>query len=361
MKYADHIRQSLTGLVDTAKTSEEERLWNAWLDLNKKREPCDLRSLITSNVRKEFKVRALIVLLAPELKVLPFRWDDTHSLQNYLHSRWLKVKAFPKDLVSFAGELVCQNIDYALGEKDEKVREALFAYNKLILQFLTVLPEDDKLAQQLFSRYQINDPIAYMGMDDASGYNPLGNILCAEDVPNKWKVLADKQMRDRIVAEAEGREQPRMDWEVALRCYTNHIQMSNYDGREGYSRELFASQIRFITEIPGIDAYKRELFSSWQIIYIMEAIRGDDLRETRHKLARLVVLRKTKEHSKFTVWNPESRCAADLILDEFGAEDQELMTVLNAMIAEADRREAENAEAQRKQKEETYDVLSQMK
>jgi hypothetical protein len=168
-------------------------------------------------------------------------------------------------------------------------------------------------------------------------------------------------MRDRIVAEVEGREQTREDWEVALRCYIDHIQMSNYDGREGYSRELLASQIRFITELPGVEGYNRELFSSWQVVYIMGAIPGDDLRETRHKLARLIVLRKKEEHSGFSVWNPESRHAADLMLREFGAEDQELATKLNTMIAEANRREVENADAQRKQQQKADEVLSQMK
>jgi hypothetical protein len=154
MKYLARIRQLLTGIVNAVRPSEEDRLWNAWFNLDKKREPRDLQLLLASDVRKEFKARALIVLLAPDLRVLPFRWDDTdHSLRNYLFLRWLEVKAFPQELVSFAGELVCQNIDYALGQQDRDIHGALFEYNKLILQFLAVLPEDDDLAQRLFSRY----------------------------------------------------------------------------------------------------------------------------------------------------------------------------------------------------------------
>ena len=364
MKYVARIRQLLAGLANAVRPSESDRLWNAWLDLNldEEREPRDLHPLLASDVRKEFKARAIIVLLAPDLKLLPFRWDDKDSsLRNYLCLGWLNIKAIPQELVSFAGELVCQNIDYALGEKDEKVRGSLFEYNKLILQFLAVLPEDDDLANRLFSRYQINDPIAYMNMEDVSGYNPLLKIFCAEDVSNKWKMLADKQMRDRIIAEVEGHEKPREEWEVALRCYTDHIETSNYDGHGGYSRTLLASQIRFITELPGVEGYDRELFSSGQVIHIMKAIPRKDLRETRHKLARLVVLRKTKGHSKFSVWDPESRAAANLMLREFGAKDQELAAKLNAMITEANRNEAKNTHAQRKQQQKARDVLSQMK
>lgn len=364
MKYSDRIIQLLTRFVNVVYPSEEDRLWNAWLDIDKIREPCDdLQSILTSDVRKEFKARALIVLLAPDLRVLPFRWDDVDNsiCRNYLNLCWLKVKAFPPELMSFAGELVCQNIDYAHSQKDRNVRRALFEYNKLILQFLAVIPEDDELANQLFSRYQINDPVSFWNIDEASGYNPLCTIFCAEDVPTKWKVLADKQMRDRIVAEVEGCAQPREDWEVALRCYTDHIQMSNYDGREGYSRGLLASQIRFITELSGIEGYSQELFNSRQLGHIMEAIPGDAIRETRHKLARLVVLRETEEHSRFSVFDPKSRRVADLMLREFGAEDQDLFIKLNAMIAEANRREVENSDTQLKQREKINKVLNQMK
>lgn len=351
----------LSKLVAAVIPSEENRLWNAWLDLQK-REPRDLRQLLTSDVRTEFKARALIVLLAPDLHVLPFRWDDTdRSSRNYLFLRGLEVKTFPPELLSFAGELLVQNIDHARASEEDGVRHALVEYNDLILQFLAVLPEDDDLANRLFSRFQINDPFSYWNMDDASGYNPVRSILCAESIPNKWKVLADQQMRERIVAELEGRQHPREKWEGALRCYTDHIQMSNYDGREGYSRELLASQIRFITELQGIENYDGELFSSWQVAHILGAIPGEGLRKTRHKLSRLVVLREVEGRSEFSVCNPESRRAAEMILHEFGAEDQELSTALGSMIAEADRREAEAAETRREKQRVADEVMSAMK
>ena len=362
MNYLNEIIHITTRHVKGVDPAEEDRLWKAWLDLGPKKGPSDLQALLTSDVRKEFKARALIVLLALDLKVLPFRWDDKdHSRPDYLSSDWPRFETIPEELMRFAGELVCLNADCALEQQDERVRESLLKYNNLILQFLAVLPEEDDLANELFNRYQINDPVAYMNMEDASGYNPLRDIFCAKNVPNKWKTLADKQMQDRIVAESEGREKPREEWEVALRCYTNHIQMSNYDGQVGYSRKLFASQIRFITGLPGVENCEHELFSSWQVGHIMKAIPGNDLRETRHKLARLVVLRKTGRHSGFSVFNPESRSAAELILSEFGAEDRELSDRLNAMIAEVNQRETGSTNTQRKQQDELNALLSQMK
>ncbi len=362
MKYVARIRQLFTKLIQTINPSEENRLWNAWLDLKKPREWRDLQQLLVSDLRREFKARALVVLLAPDLQTLPFRWDDTrHSLRNYLSLRWLEVRVFPPDLVNFAGELVCQNIDYVLGESDEELRNALFEYNRLILQFLELLPEDDELANRLFSRYEINDPIPFESMEEASGYNPLRAIFFAENLPTKWKQQADAKMRKRILAEIEGHEQPREEWEAALRCYTDHIEMANYDGREGYSRELLASQLGFITGLPGIASYKDKLFDSWQVVHIMEALKGDGLYHVRHKLARLIVLRETTDGAEFSVWDPQSQKAADLMRSEFGAQDPELATKLNLLISKANQRAQEEAGALREQKQNAEAVLSQMK
>jgi len=93
----------------------------------------------------------------------------------------------------------------------------------------------------------------------------------------------------------------------------------------------------------------------------MRAIPGDDLHETRHKLARLIVLRKTEGMASFSVCNPKSRQAADLMLREFGAKDNELAVKLTLLNAEADRREVQYTEAQHKKQRKADDVLSQMK
>jgi hypothetical protein len=359
MKYLVWIHQFLSRFSSTVHPDEENRIWNAWLDLKNTRESSDLTILLKSDVRQEFKFRVLIVLLAPDLNVLPFRWDDKDRLRNYLSLHLINVQTLSQDLVDFTGELVCQNIDYVLAKKDAKLYEALFIYNSLILQFLAVLPEDNDLAERLFRRYQINDPVPYQNLESMSGYNPLRHILCARDVPLKWKVLADKQMQDRIVAEVEGRAKPREDWENALQCYASHIQV-NYDGHGGYSRELFASQIRFITELPGVEGYSRALFKSWQLIYFMEAISGEELRETRHKLARLVVFSKTKNTSRFTVCDAESRLAAELMLREFGTVDLELAAKLDELLTYANHQAAKSLEEQAQKQQKANEVLNLM-
>lgn len=368
MDYAFCINQILARLASTKQSGEEDRLWNAWLDL-KEQEPRDLQTLLNSEIRKEFKARALVVLLAPDLGVLPFRWYEQSSLQDYLSGDWIEWKNLTLELVTFAGELVCQNIDYVTKQQDLDSRFGLLReYNKVIIDLLTALPEEDDVAIRLFSYYQINDLVPYSNMEDASGYNPLYCILASKDVPMKWKWLADKQMRDRIIAEAEGREKPRKDWEIPLMCYTRHIQMANYDGKSAYARDLFISQIRFVVELPRLYlqriekcGYDKSLFYNWQIVHIMGALAGDDLRDLRHKFARYVILGNTEEYESFSIHDSESRRASNLILQEFGAEDLQLATRLNYLIAKANERETKNTNTQRKQQQKINDVLNQMK
>jgi len=154
MTYLERIQHLLVGFVNLDGASEEDRLWNTWHERSTVK-TFDLDSLLRSDVRMGFKARAIIVLLAPDLRTLPFRWDDhDHQHPNYVSSDRRLVKNFPQELRGLVGELVCHNVEHALDQQDEKVRTALFGYNSLILQFLAMLPEDDDLADRLFSRYQ---------------------------------------------------------------------------------------------------------------------------------------------------------------------------------------------------------------
>jgi len=336
----------------------DDKQWNEWLNLKKEREPKDLHELIKSNVRAEFKMRAITVLLSPDLKSLPFKWngDKNSTLRNYLFI--LFDEEISNDLFRFTGDLVCKNIDYCIKyKKDTEVYRSMFAYNRIILKFLSMLPEEDELSKNLFARYQINDPVEYWNMDEASGYNPFFSIIYNETVPEKWKVLADKQMRNCILAEIEGRQTPRNDWEKALPCYTSHIQMANYDGKSFYSSELLISQIDFILSLPGIEKYDNEIFSSWQIIYHLNTLLSNGCRDLAHKLAQQTVLVGKKEH--FTVFDSKSREAADLMLQEW-SDDIELVDKLNLIIGETTIRQTINDTAKSKEEEKANKVLSKM-
>lgn len=354
-----NLLEILQPITEAIVGTQCDKQWNAWLNLKKEREPKDLHELLTLSVRKEFKMRAITVLLSPDLSSLPFKWnrERNSTLTNYLFIP-IKLQDLSNELFLFAGDLICKNIDYCIkNKKDSEIFKSMFVYNRIILEFLSILPAEDELAKSLFDRYQINDPLEYWNMDDASGYNPYFSIIYNKTVPEKWKVLADQQMKDCILAEAEGRQMPRNDWENALHCYIQHIQMANYDGKSFYSHELLVSQIDFILGLPDIENYDKEIFSSWQIIYFLRALLSNRSRDLAHKLARQTVLAGKKEH--FKVFDSNSSEAVDLMLQEW-SDDSELVDRLSILIGEATIRQTINDAAKSKETEKANEVLSKM-
>lgn len=244
-KYASMIYGLIASVFGSRPLTEEDRVWEEWLGLEKRRrESRDLADLIRSDVRDEFKARAITILLAPAFRFVPFKWDeDPHtSLKNYLFLNMIELKSLPEKLLRFTAELVCNNIDLVRERmNNDEGRDALYTYNNYVIVFLGVLPAEDELTQRLFDRFSINDPVVFWNMYDASGYNPLERLFWAENVPEHWKRLADEQMRRVIMAEVSGEANPREEWEEALSRYSYAIQLPLGAERPVYSNELFVS------------------------------------------------------------------------------------------------------------------------
>ena len=343
--------------------TRNDKVWKSWLDLQKQ-EWRDFVVLIRSDVRKEFKLRAIAVLLVPHRNCLPFEWRDNSSLENLLFLRGnddlFKIPELPEELRVFAAELVyrCAQEVLRTWRHDDKVYSSLFYYNNYVMDFLKILPENDPMAEKLFSVYQLNDPVVFYNMDDASGYNPLYPIL-NENIPEKWKGLAVTRMHEIISAEISGKSKPRAEHEDALRCYLSESTLSLYgkDGGIRYSTELFASQIEFVLGLPNIQ--NRGLFENYKVWHILQILSGDRYRELRYRLARYAVLENTEEFKRFSVYDRDTRCAAEAMLSEFG-NDAELTSALQNLLGKAEERFREDASARAQQKSKTQNVLNQM-
>ncbi|MBI2065173.1 MAG: hypothetical protein HYT62_03925 [Candidatus Yanofskybacteria bacterium] len=343
--------------------TRNDKVWKSWLDL-KKQEWRDLVALLGSDIRKEFKMRAIAVLLVPHRSCLPFEWRDDSSLENLLflygNDDLFEVSELSEELRAFAMELVyrCAREVLRVLRHNEKVYYSLFYYNRYILDFLKILPENDPMAEKLFSVYQLNDPVVFYNMDDASGYNPLYPIL-NENIPEKWKGLAVTRMHEIISAEISGKSKPRAEHEDALRCYLSESTLSLYgkDGGIRYSTELFASQIEFVLGLPNIE--NRGLFEGHKVWHILQILSGDRYRELRHRFARYVVLENTEEFKCFSVYDRDTERAAEAMLSEFGT-DTELTSVLQNLLSKAKERSRKDAGARAQQKSKTQNVLNQM-
>lgn len=366
------MRKQSQPLCDFIATSvghtRNDQVWKLWLDL-KAQGWRDLVVLIRSDVRQEFKMRAIAVLLVPHWSYLPFEWrdEDKSTIQNLLFLRGnddlFKVSELSEGLRNFMMELVYRGAKEVLMlqkmlKHNVKILLSLFYYNCYILDFLKVLPENDPMAEKLFSVYQLNDSVVFVNMEDASGYNPLYTIL-NDDIPEKWKRLAIAKMHEIITAEESGRQKPRAEHEEALRCYMSQVMLplAGGNGQIRYSVELFAAQLEFILGLPTIR--DRGLFQSYNVERILLIIAEDRYKNLRHRLARHVVLENKREFTEFNIYDGSTKRAAEAMLAEFRT-DTELVFALRPLLDKAEERFRKEDNHRSRQKAKTQDVLSQM-
>lgn len=363
-KYRAQIRNlflQVFGLAP-AQFSETNFTWAQWLGLNspRKREPRDLIDLVLSDVKDPFKARALTILLVPALRFSPFLWDGEDNLDwNYLCTDKIDPASFSKELLQFFGELLKINVDAVLStEFNEKLFNTLCTYNRCILQMLAILPEDDPLADELFKRYPLNDPVGFSGMEDSSGYNPLSDLFNA-NIPENYKWLADIKMQQVIRSEESGWITPRYEWENALKCYINMIQLHFY-GKFPYGKELLATQMGFVLSLPNLK--NRALLQNYHLGGFLEALSGENYRQLRHNIARYIVLENREaEYGDFRIYDDSTSKSAKIVLEEFGTEDEELRVRIETLTAEAREHFRKSGESQTAQKQKADLVISKMK
>ncbi|MEK7116676.1 MAG: hypothetical protein AAB837_00745 [Patescibacteria group bacterium] len=336
----------------------EDKIWKAWLDL-KQREWRDLATLIKSDVRDEFKMRAITILLVPHFQFLPFKWPNNSSLTNllFLTERPVKSSELPDKLREFERWLITMYVEVAREYADEeKIHSALTYYNRYVLDFLAILPENSREAEEVFGCYELRDPVVFSNMDDCSGYNPLYPIL-NEEIPEKWKRAASVKMHEIIMAEQKGKERPRENHENALQWYVEQIQLPlvGSDGTIRYSAELLAFQIDFVLGLSGIG--EKRLFNDWNVGKILKILSGGQYLELRHRFARHVAFRTI---DPFFVHDSNTKHAAKAMLTEF-SDDADLVSKLTEVVKNCRIKEEEATKYHQVQVNREQSVLKQMK
>ena len=353
-----HIMAETLNISDSD-IAKQDNVWDEWLALEKQ-ECGDLAELLKSKVADAFKARALTILLAPEIRFVPFKWigrGDSKDYDYLFFSDRIVLADLSPQLQEFVFRLLELNIDTVYGSDDEELLKSAVYYNRFIIAGLEILDENDPRADRLFSRYCINDPVSFWNMDYASGYNPFYAILCAK-VPEKWKKIADDKMREIIRAEKAGTAKPRREWEDALSNYAGHIQLGLYSEQFPYGTELLASQMDFIISLPNIEG--KEYLGSWKIGQLLGMLKGDEYKDIRHRLARNVVFTNRGEHDGFRVYSEETMTAVLVMFDEFGGVDTELGKKLGEIIDQGKERELKRQSVVSEKKKQTDVVIEKM-
>jgi hypothetical protein len=348
--------------------TDDDKVWKQWVDY-KQRETRDLAGLLVSDVRDSFKRRAIFLLLVPSAYLNSIYWTEKIG-KFYQDVDFLKT--LTPNLLGYAADLIIEFYamlkpmhcgrpkHYAQGGSGitiytsvyEKYHDALYFYNKCILLLLTLLPEEQ--CERIFPLYSLLDISTYSSMDDSSGYNPFQNLLYGK-VDEKWKRQADATMRQIIRDELEGKTKPREEWEDALRCYASTIELQLYGEKMSYGIDLFADQIQFLV---SKEHYGHDLINSWKIPRIYQLLSADIYKEIRYRVASFVIFGNKNE---FTVWSEETLQTAEIMLNEFGQDDQELAQRIQLAIDEGKKRLAERQNEQVVAKQTEDDIMNQMK
>lgn len=317
----------------------DNEAWAAWLSLALQREPRDILALLKTDVRDSLKARGLAIYLTPVLQAVPYRWSDETSLRNYhFMAKEIHLAALSPVLQAFAFELIGIYADFAirylaepnLAERrvGEEIAQTLSSYNHFILKALQLLPEADPRAAALFRRYQLRDPVVYGNLDEASGYDPFGQLLKAP-IPGQWKQRADEAMRAIVQSEESGQSRPRADWEEALLQYAEVLSELSYAGNLRYDWGLFVSQVDFLLSFA--ESKQRVYFYQHYLAWFLGQLAGEEYSTLRHRLVRNVVLTAVEGAQGFSVYDEASLSSAKRFITEY-ADDRVLVDRLTSLI-----------------------------
>ncbi len=358
--YVYEVRDWLTEYFDLNQqmVSQHDGAWDAWVT-HTYRAKGDLLKLIESDVRDEFKARALSIRFAPCFEFLPFTWKGETWGRHFLSADKI-------NLVLLQSNTSTKLFDYALGlleicmkaselaeEYDENMHYAMETYIVYACEALRILPENDDRAQSIFDLYPLNDPIPFKTQFARSGYNPFNALLLTNRIPEKWKKKADDKMRE-VVREAYEGVIPRCEWENALHLYRAHTQ----HGYARYSLGLYASQIEFILDLPHIE--ERYIFLNRDVGVMLNALKGKKYAHLRYRLAKQV-LHYRAHGPRFDAYTEQSYDAAKMMLDQFGRKDESISRYLSVMIANEDARRERSVLERKKWDASENEVLSAMR
>lgn len=335
----------------------EDQIWEQYM--GKRRDWRELAALVTDGqVQLEYQQRAIEVLLAPDIRRLPFPVNVDTALHTYTHVSNDWVGNITEAQAGFIAERIPEYIQQAgqaiqRDKHDYGARDALFIYNGLIPRLLgKLLPEQ---AERLFENFSINDPLSYWGMETASEYNPLKGLYHDRTVDESWKRRAASQIHKVIQREQSGEATPRVEHEAAAVNYSQALGAMLY-GKEGLpvSREFYQEEIAFML---GVETGK-PIVESWHTGQVLDLL--DDA-ELRHIFARRQVLTgEPDSFDRFTVYDDARARTARRIINEF-PEDTDLRTYLEQQLQEWQVRSEQNAQLKEQAARTEQEIMARMK
>jgi hypothetical protein len=302
----------------------DDGAWNDWVDFMYKPEWRDLYDLIASNVRPSIKKRAILILLVPFWKWVPFYWHESDKDYKYWCDREF-IKTLTPELAEYTADLVkrCHEALINLNQLDNYC-EIIRFYNLCIIDLLPLVHKEK--AAVLFNHYKIN----LCECNDYYVYLHFINVL-KSDVDIMWKRMADAQLRQIIISSELTTNKPetKNDRRRALWAFTEMFEIYIHCKKLPYNLDLFASQVDFI--IDNTRNEKNHILRSDHLANYLKVLADEKYQKLRHKISRYIILH---EKNHFVIYSEKMMDTARMAMDEFGKTDTELALKLEAIIAE---------------------------
>lgn len=324
----------------------KDAVWGEFM--GKQRDWREVAKLIgDKKINPDFQEKAIEILLAPDIKKLPFTVNLEFNSYSSLKNEWIgKITNKQADFIAQKIPLYIEEIKQKDINSNIDNNRALKDYNNLIPKLLPKLP--DEKAEKLFELFSINDQAGY-----ELGYGPLEDLLRNSDVDDKWKIKAVEQIHSIIVNEENNENKPKKDYERLIGSYAdilNRIVFRTYE--LPVNKQFYQREIEFIlktTNEPFINSYN-----------ISNVLRILTDKELKHRLVRQHVLTNSDSPKHFGIYDPCSLQAAKKIIKQF-PEDIKMKTCLESKIKDYQIREKERVEKEKTEKTKEKSILSKMR
>lgn len=329
--------------LDKPLASRDEVIWKRWVDFQD-RDWDDLIRLLSSDVKDEFKKRAIFLLLVPA--------------KGFSHTYWLNygwkfyhgfgfLRTLSQELLVFASGLMAEFFMASKSMKDKDIakhmltkgalQDALVFYNNSMLILLKLLPDDQ--AERVFPLYSLQSVSKFINHGGTHSFRPFIELMSSE-IGEKWKRAADAEMRNVVQGGTE---------ELALQDYVSVVQIRS-ENYSKYSLELLEDQVKFL-----LSRYP-ERIKVWtggdSLFYFLG---GEAEKELRRRVAKLALLGQPRK-----MISGEPLKIASRVLKEFES-DQELADELRILIRESEEELAERVAGEIEKANDEKKILAQMR
>lgn len=297
-------------------TRAEIRTWSDWVTKSSKtRDASDLYELIASEAKSVFKRIAIYILLCPDREFSQYKWVRSELTHGFYEFRSADI---PSELMEFSAGLLKANIEFCL--QNEAARDTLNNYNRTIVGMLARMDPESEMAEHLFRAFNLNDVVAWCGLEDSSGYNPFHRLMTSK-APEKWKILAIQEMQRIMQSEHEGSSKPRAEYEAAVDVCINFLGLDLYGfdtlgKKPPYSTDLLITQLEWFLENADIVG-NRPIIRSFNMLGVILVLRLNGREDLAIRLMRQAIAAK----SGFGVHDAATESAAREILKHLEEDD----------------------------------------